>query len=98
MGKKSGGKWRTGRSEGKRKARRLLTKSLVPLFLTGKPGLKSTLQAEDADKAPRRLKTLRELSIIGPGPPTYPHLDACSALGTIPLDFTGWEITTRPMT
>lgn len=69
VGKKPGSKWRTGRSEGKRKAFRLFTKSLVPAFLSGNPELKSMLQAEDADKALRYLKIRREPSISGLGPP-----------------------------
>lgn len=100
VGKKSGGKWRTGRSEGKRKARRLLTKSLVPAFLSGNPELKSMLQVEDADTGLRYLKIQREPSISGPGHPTYPHLEGLhtySALRTIPLDFARWETITRPV-
>lgn len=68
MGKKSGGKWRTGRSEGKIKAHQLLTKSLVPAFLSGNPELKTMLQVEDAVMALRHLKMRREPSISGPGP------------------------------
>lgn len=99
MGKKPGGKWRTGRSEGKRKARRLLLKCLVPAFLSENPELKTMLQAEDAYKSLRHLKIRRKPSISGP--PTYPHLEglhAYSAFGTIPPDFAGWEIITRPVT
>lgn len=70
MGKKPGGKWRTGRSEGKRKAFWLFTKSLVPAFLSGNPELKNMLQVEDADEALRHLKIRREPSISGLGPPS----------------------------
>lgn len=69
VGKKPGGKWRTGRNEGKRKACRLLSKCLVPAFLSENPELKTMVQAEDAYKSLRHLKIRRKPSISGP-----PHL------------------------